>query len=145
MSHSFIGYFCYKNVGADSWPLELGIIRWRLDRYILSTTLQDPPPHLALCRMLDPTNAFMCTSMWIKSLTAMMVVKYSAGVTLEVNLRNPLYKALKHASKGSTLTLKPSSDINRSSKQWYQWPHKTLISSKIKKKECVDIIWYVIR
>ena len=30
----------------------------------------------------------------------------------------------KHASKGSTLALKPKADIIRSSKQGYQWPHK---------------------
>ena len=53
----------------------------------------------------------------------MLATKRSAGVTPEVNLRILLH-ARKTQTKGSTLALKPLSDITRSSKQGYQWPHK---------------------
>ena len=33
-------------------------------------------------------------------------------------------QAMKHASKGITLALKPRADITRGAKQGYQWPHK---------------------
>ena len=47
----------------------------------------------------------------------------SAGVAPEVNLRTSA-QARKHASKKSTLALKPRADVTRSLKQGYQWPHK---------------------
>ena len=37
----------------------------------------------------------------------MLATKRSAGVTPEVNLRNPFHADKKHASKGYTLALKP--------------------------------------
>ena len=58
---------------------------------------------------------------------AMLAIKKPAGVTPEMNLRNPL-RAGDGASKqrkGSILTLKPRADRPRvSQKQGYQWPHK---------------------
>ena len=55
----------------------------------------------------------------------------SAGVAPEGNLRNRI-QARKRASENSTLALKPRSDIPRSPKQWYQWPHeKDLCPPKI--------------
>ena len=45
-------------------------------------------------------------------------------------------QATKHASKGSTLALKPRGDVIRSPKQGYQWPHeKDSCPSKILKKK----------
>ena len=48
-----------------------------------------------------------------KSSAAMLAIKRSAGVTPELNVRNPLHVG-KEASKGSTLALKPSADVTRS-------------------------------
>ena len=63
-----------------------------------------------------------------------VVLKRSAGVAPEVNLRN-IAQARKHASE-STLALKPRADITRSPKQGYQWPHKKdMCPPKILKKE----------
>ena len=55
--------------------------------------------------------------------------KRSTGVTLHVNLRNPLCASEK-ASQGSTLALKPRADVTRSPKQGFQWPTIGLVSSK---------------
>ena len=52
----------------------------------------------------------------------MLTSKQLAGVTPEVNLRNSM-QAGKHASKTSTLALKPRADVTRSQKQGNQWPH----------------------
>ena len=58
-------------------------------------------------------------------LAAMLAIKRSAGVTLEVNLREcTSYMPLPHANKLSTLALKPKEDVTRSPKQGYEWPHK---------------------
>ena len=44
-------------------------------------------------------------------------------------------QARKYVGKGFTLALKPRTDVTRSPKQGYQWPHKKgLVSSKKKKK-----------
>ena len=51
--------------------------------------------------------------------TAMLAIRRSAGVTLVVDLRNPL-----HASEESILNLKLRADITRSPKQENQQPHK---------------------
>ena len=57
-----------------------------------------------------------------------------AGVTPEVNLSNSM-QARECISEKSTLALKPRSDITRSPKQGYQWPHKrTYVLQKLKKK-----------
>ena len=53
----------------------------------------------------------------------------------EVNLRNST-QARKRASEKSTLALKPRTDVTRSPKQGYQWPHeKDLCPQKKKGKE----------
>ena len=62
-------------------------------------------------------------------------------------------QATKHASKGSTLALKPRGDVIRSPKQGYQWPHKKdsfppKILKKTKKKQwiCVppsNCVWHI--
>ena len=58
----------------------------------------------------------------------MLAIKRSAGVALEVNLRNPLHIGEKACNQG----LKIRADITRSPKQGYQWPpQKGLISSKL--------------
>ena len=58
------------------------------------------------------------TRMWIlKKLAAVMNSVQSTGVTPEMNLR--YIQARKRASKGSTLSLKPSVDVSRSLKQEY--------------------------
>ena len=64
------------------------------------------------------------TLQWFLYLVAMLAIKRSAGVTPEVNVRNPLSTDDKHTSEGSTLTLKPRADVIRSPKQNYQLPHK---------------------
>ena len=46
----------------------------------------------------------------------------SAGVAPEVNLR--IATDEKVLNKGFTLALKPRTDVTRSSKLGYQWPHK---------------------
>ena len=45
----------------------------------------------------------------------MLAIKRSAGVALEVNLRNPLHMGGEHAKEGSTLALKPRADVTKSS------------------------------
>ena len=41
---------------------------------------------------MSPSNASICINMWIrKDFTTMLVIKRSAGVTPEVNLKNPLH------------------------------------------------------
>ena len=68
----------------------------------------------------------------------MLGVKRSAGVTPEVNLRNWLYAGDKAHKLGSTLCLKPNTNVTRSPNQGYQgyqWSHeKKLTSSNLKKK-----------
>ena len=54
----------------------------------------------------------------------MLAINRSAGVTLELNSRNPLHTGRKHTSLGSTLTLKPRADVTTSPKKGNQWPHK---------------------
>ena len=66
-----------------------------------------------------------------KGSAAMLTSIQSAGVIPEVNLR--MTQARKHA-KG-ILALKPGTDITRSPKQGYQWPHeKDWCPTKILKK-----------
>ena len=62
----------------------------------------------------------------------MLPVKRLGGVTPEVTLINSM-QTRKCASEGSTLALKSRPDLNRKSKEWYQWTHKlTCIHQKIK-------------
>ena len=51
-----------------------------------------------------------------------LAVKRSAGVALEVNLRNPLCIG-NEVCKGSTLAFKPRADVTRSPKHGYKWAH----------------------
>ena len=55
----------------------------------------------------------------------LMFADMSVGKWIE-KAQLPLYsqQVTKHASKGSTLALKPRRDITRSTKQGYQWPHE---------------------
>ena len=47
---------------------------------------------LANRAFMSPSNASICINMWIrKDFTTMLVIKRSAGVTPEVNLKNPLH------------------------------------------------------
>ena len=46
-------------------------------------------------------------------------------------------QAMNHTSEGSTLTLKPSSDVTRHPQQGYQWPHKRNSCPPKLKKRCV--------
>ena len=53
-------------------------------------------------------------------------------------------QAKKHASEGSTLFLKPKTDVIRSLKQGYQWPHKQKwCPSKICELTAGKIIAYI--
>ena len=71
-------------------------------------------------QMLADTSA----GTWIKKgLAAMLISIQSAGVALEVNLRNSA-QARKCASKIFTLALKPREDVTVSPKQGYQWLHE---------------------
>ena len=61
-----------------------------------------------MCKYVDQTGS-----------AAMLATKRSAGVTPEVNLRNPL-----HATERATLALKPRTGVAGSPKEGYQWQHK---------------------
>ena len=77
-------------------------------------------------------------------LAVMLAIKRMAGVTPEVNLRNPLHTGTKHARKESTVALKPSTDITRCPEQGYQWPHKKYLSSKkFEKKKFWTTRWVI--
>ena len=84
---------------------------------------------LCAARLVMGSNPYQC--LWIHDLqagwsAAMLAAWRSAGVTSEVNLKNPL-----QARKGSTLTLKPRVDLTRSPKQGYHWPHKKILCPPI--------------
>ena len=57
---------------------------------------------------------------WIKKF------QESAGVTLEVNLRNPLCTDDKAGKRWTHPVLKPRADVNKSFKQERQWPTQRL-------------------
>ena len=82
-----------------------------------------PPP------MLADTTA----GMWIKKARLPCWPLYSQQVSHQRWISGiHCMQVTKHASKGSTLALKPREDITRSPKQGYQWPHeKDLCPPKI--------------
>ena len=54
-----------------------------------------------------------------------LAIKGPTGVTLEVNLRNPLHTGEEACKReGSTLALNSREGITRSPKQEYEWSHK---------------------
>ena len=58
-------------------------------------------------------------------LAAMLTIKRSAGVTEDVNFREPIsYMPLPSANKAAHSGLKTRGDVTRSKKQDYQWPPK---------------------
>ena len=59
-----------------------------------------------------------------KVLAAILATKRLAGVSPEVISGIHCMQVTKHTSEGFTLSLKPRTDITRSSKRGYQWPHK---------------------
>ena len=63
----------------------------------------------------------------------MLSTKRSVSVTSEVNLGNSLHTG----EKGSTQALKPRTDVTRSPKQGYHWPHKKDLRSPIFLKKTV--------
>ena len=61
----------------------------------------------------------------LKVSAAMVVNNNYAGVTSEVNLRNPLHVGNKVPKQGIYPDfLKPEADVSRGQKQGYHWPHK---------------------
>ena len=87
---------------------------------VVSWSPEPPSMLMQLCNYVDQ-----------KGLAAMTSIQL-AGVAPEVNLRTTQVK--KH-TKGSTLALKPRSDVNRSPKQEYQWLHeRTYVLQNLFKK-----------
>ena len=70
------------------------------------STVWLPPMHVHMCKYVDVKG-------WAAMLAA-KTAKESAGVTQEVNLRNP-----NHISEGFPLVLKPRAEISRSRKEGY--------------------------
>ena len=66
----------------------------------------------------SPTNACLC------QIRGSEIVWPPCWLPRGVTPEEPPRMRVKHASKGSTLVLKPRADTTRSSKQGYQWPHK---------------------
>ena len=64
----------------------------------------------------------LCKYVDQEGFTVMLIFIQSTGVTPEVHLRT--IQARKHASKRSTLALKPRAGITRNPKKGYQWPHE---------------------
>ena len=89
----------------------------------------------------SPTNAYVQVCKYVdhKGSAAMLASKRPAGVAPEMNLRNDCTQVMKHANEGSTLTLKPWTDVTRSPRQEVSVPppqKKGMMSSRnfIKKR-----------
>ena len=66
---------------------------------------------------------------------AILATNCSAGVTPELNLRE---RVTRMSQKSPNKPLKNGGDITKISKQGYQWPHKSLTSSKnLNKINCI--------
>ena len=82
---------------------------------------------------LFESHQCLCTCKYVdqKGSVAMSDVKRSAGVTLEVNQRNPLHAVEKECKKGIKPALKPRTDVTRSRSR----------GSKVKKKRICYNYW----
>ena len=81
---------------------------------------------------------YICASTWIeKGSVAILVVERLAGVTPDVNLRNPSHAVNEACKRGATLALKPREDVNKSPKTRVSVtsPKRTDVLHVLKKKK----------
>ena len=81
-----------------------------------------------------------------KGSAAILDVTRSAGVALEVDLRKHCTQVVKYTRKRSTLALTLRTEVIKSLKEGYQWPHKkNWCSPKFKKKSIFKLWSFILR